>query len=204
MVGATFNCPTCRAPLEVLPETTELVGACPQCGADIEAYLLPGFFRPPEFGQSATLATEAGEATCFYHPQKQAAGVCDGCGRLVCALCSIDLGDSHLCPACIASGKKKGKLVTLESRRTRYDNIALALAFAGIPFYYLFFILPAAAIYVAIRHWNSPGSILGVSRIRFVIAIVLAFVSFGLGMMLFGALIIRPFTHPFVPHTYSH
>ena len=190
---STINCPRCQATLSVEPGMVETHSACPQCGTPIEAYFFPAFFRPIEAGAVASAIVDTSEASCFYHAQKQAVGVCDGCGRMVCALCSIDLGNEHLCPACISSGKKKGKLLTLEDRRTRYDNISVALAIGSFFFPYLFFLIPPAAIYVAIRYWNSPGSLLGVSHVRFGIAIVIAIVSFIFGLFTFGNLLAAPF-----------
>jgi hypothetical protein len=193
MAGVTITCPRCRTQLEVEPGTEETHSACPQCAGPIEAYFFPAFFRPVQAGMVASSIGDTSEASCFYHPQKQAVGVCDGCGRMVCALCSVDLGNEHLCPTCISSGKKKGKLTTLEDRRTRYDNVAMALAIGSFFFPYLFFLLPPASIYVAIRYWTRPGSLLGVSHARFVIAILVALLSFAFGLFTFGSLFIAPF-----------
>jgi hypothetical protein len=193
MAAATITCPRCRATLEVEPGTGEIHAACPQCAEPIEAYFFPAFFRPIESGAVASAIVDTSEASCFYHPLKQAAGVCDGCGRMICALCSVDLGNEHLCPTCIASGKKKGKLTTLEDRRTRYDNVAMALAVGSFFFPYLFFLIPPAAIFVAIRNWRRPGSLLGVSHVRFVIAILIALASFAFGLFSFGSLFLAPF-----------
>jgi hypothetical protein len=124
-----------------------------------------------------------------YHPQKQALRICDGCGRMICALCSIELGEEHLCPSCISSGKKKGKITTLEDNRTRYDSIAMSLAIFGMLCYPFAIFLVPASIYIAIRHWNSQGSLLGVSKPRFVIAIIIAICTLlfwaGFGLLYF-------------------
>jgi len=127
-----------------------------------------------ETGAAPSALVDQTEASCFYHPQKQAVRVCDGCGRMICSLCSIELGAEHLCPNCIAAGRKKGKLTTLEDRRVRYDSIALSLGIFSFLFYVLAIVLAPAALYISIRHWNSPGSLLGRSRGRFVVAIILA------------------------------
>ena len=50
----------------------------------------------------------------------------------------------------------------------------MSLAIVGIIFYAFSIVLAPIAIYVAIRHWNSPGSLLGVSKNRYVIAIIIA------------------------------
>jgi hypothetical protein len=140
-------------------------------------------------GRAATALVDHAEASCFYHPQKQAAQVCDGCGRLICNLCSVDLGSEHLCPSCISAGRRKGKITALEGSRTCYDRISLSLAFVGIVFYGFSIILAPIAIYIAIRHWNSPGSLLGVSKNRYVIAIILATLEL-IGWFFFAAILI--------------
>jgi hypothetical protein len=192
MPAATFSCSKCKAPVAIESGTTEIASACPQCGWWIEAYFFPAFFRPMQVGAAASALVDHTEASCFYHPQKQAMRVCDGCGRMICALCSIELGAEHLCPSCLASGKKKGKITTLEDTRTRYDSIALSLAVFGIIVYVFSIFLAPAAIYISIRHWNSPGSLLGSSKIRFVIAILLASTMLFFWFFVFGTLILHP------------
>jgi uncharacterized paraquat-inducible protein A len=180
MAATAFSCPTCKTEFSIESGTEQVAAPCPNCLTQVEAYFLPAFFRPIELGAAPQALIDQTEASCFYHPQKQAVRVCDGCGRLICSLCSIELGAEHLCPNCLAAGKRKGKLTTLEDRRTRYDSIALSLSVFSFLFYMLAIVLAPAAIYISIRHWNSPGSLLGRSRTRFVIAIVL-----GAGALLF-------------------
>jgi uncharacterized paraquat-inducible protein A len=175
MPEATFACPKCETAFGVDPGVPDVHANCPNCRSLLEAHFFPAFFRAPEPGGAAAALADHTEASCFYHPQKQAVQVCDGCGRLLCALCSIEMGREHLCPNCISSGRKKGRITTLEKSRTRYDSIALSLAVFGI--FLSFFSLVAApvAIYLSIRHWNTPGSLLGGGRrTRFVIAIVIS------------------------------
>jgi len=185
MSASTFPCPQCQAAIAIDPGTDEIDSTCPQCAKPIEAFFFPAFFRPTEIGKAASELIDQTEASCFYHPQKQAMRVCDGCGRMICALCSIELGAEHLCPNCLASGKKKGKITTLEDTRTRYDNIALSLVGLSIVVYFFSIFLAPAAIYIAIRHWKSPGSILGSGKTRYVIAILLA-----VAILLFWAFVI--------------
>jgi|ERR1700677_3673161 len=192
MSAATFPCPTCKAALVIEPGTTQIATACPQCSGWIEAYFFPAFFRPVETPVFAGALVDHAETSCFYHPQKQAQRVCDGCGRLICALCSIELGKEHLCPNCLAAGKKKGKLTSLENTRTRYDSIAMSLSVFGMLFYMLSIFLAPAAIYISIRHWNSPGSVLGSSKTRFVIAIILSSLTLAFWFFVIGVLIFHP------------
>jgi hypothetical protein len=189
MPAAPFSCPKCLTPLAIEPGTAQVAAACPKCATLIEAFFFPAFFRPEQTGAASTALMDSTEASCFYHPQKQAVQVCDGCGRMMCALCSVDLGDRHLCPTCIASGRKKGKLTTLEDSRMRYDNIALAMAIIGVLVYYLSVFLAPATIYTSIRYWNSPGSILGASKVRYVIAMTIATLAIVGWTLFFGMLI---------------
>ena len=53
-----------------------------------------------------------------------------------------------------------------------YDKIALALAVYPMLLFYLTFFTAPMAIFVAIRYWKAPASILPRTRIRSVIAIV--------------------------------
>jgi hypothetical protein len=150
---------------------------CPGCQAQLDAFFFPAFYRPRETGTAAAALVDPTEASCFYHPQKQAARVCEGCGRLICSLCSVDMGSQHLCPACISSGQKKAKITTLESSRTRWDNISIGLAIASVFMSFFALILSPAAIYVAVRHWKSPGGLQGRGHWRMGIAIVVALFS---------------------------
>jgi DNA-directed RNA polymerase subunit RPC12/RpoP len=174
MPVAAFACPKCARTFSVEEGTAELNADCPDCASHLLAYFFPAFYRPEEAGTAAAAVVDPTEASCFYHPQKQAARVCAGCGRLVCSLCSIDMGTQHLCPACISSGQKKAKITALEPSRTRFDNIALGLAIASLFMSFFSLILSPAAMYIVVRYWKNPGGLQGRGHIRMGIAFVLA------------------------------
>jgi hypothetical protein len=196
MPAAAFACPTCGFSHRVEEGTPEVVTTCPGCQAQLDAFFFPAFYRPREAGLAAAAVVDPTEASCFYHPQKQAARVCEGCGRLICSLCSVDMGSQHLCPACISSGQKKAKITTLESSRTRYDNIAIGLAVASIFMSFFSLILSPAAIYIAVRHWKSPGGLGGRGRVRMGFALVIALGTLILWGTLLGTAIYAGVTHP--------
>jgi uncharacterized paraquat-inducible protein A len=197
MPEATFACPKCKTAFNVEPGTDHIDADCPVCSSSLIAWFFPALFRAAPVGAPAAALVDNTEASCFNHPQKQAVRVCDGCGRLICSLCSIEMGTEHLCPNCISSGKKKGKITTLENNRTRYDSIALSLAIFGFLLSVLSFVMAPAAIYISIRHWNSPGSLLGVSKTRFVIATIIAVLE----LLFWGAIIlVLIFTPPRTHH----
>lgn len=150
---------------------------CPVCQSAFRMLGFPAAFRPADAVTGpASLLTE-GESSCFYHPQKRAVAPCDSCGRFLCPLCDVELSGHHLCPGCLESGKRKGKLEQLQNHRLRYDKIALGLAVLPVLFIATvwFTVLTApAAIFVAIRYWKAPHSLLSDSKIRFVVAILTA------------------------------
>jgi hypothetical protein len=120
-----------------------------------------------------------GESSCFFHPQKKAVVPCAGCGRFLCALCDCALGSEHFCPACLEVGKSKGKIKNLDNQRTRYDTIALGLALLPLLIFYLTLITAPMALFVAIRYWNAPRSLVQSSRIRLILAIIIALLEIG-------------------------
>jgi hypothetical protein len=61
----------------------------------------------------------------------------------------------------------------LVTGRTLYDHVALVLATLPVLTIWLTLVTAPMAIYMALRHWNSPSSLLRRSRIRFVLAIIL-------------------------------
>ena len=173
---ATLQCGSCSAPVpQNLFNQPELI-PCSQCGRPLQAEVFPAFFRPIAQGRDADPLLIDGEASCFYHPQKKASLPCEACGRFLCALCDCELHGQHFCPGCLESGKQKGKIRKLENQRTLYDNIALALVIYPVVLLfgvYFTFITAPMALYTAIRHWNSPGSIVRRGKTRLVAAIIL-------------------------------
>ena len=117
---------------------------------------------------------QEGQATCFYHPQKTAHVPCDACGRFVCALCDVELHGEHLCPACIESGRRKGKITTLENRRILHDNVALSLGLLPIVAWPLTIATAPATIIYSIIAWKKPGSLVRTGKMRFIIAIIVS------------------------------
>jgi uncharacterized paraquat-inducible protein A len=153
--------------------------ACPHCGAEVRAEVFPALFRPAAPGARGEDVLTGEESTCFYHPSKKAVAACESCGRFLCSLCDVDFGGKHLCPRCIEAGANKGKMETLKNEMTHYDDVALVLALLGMIlfFIYLSFLTAPVAIYLSLRYWNTPQSVLPRSRWRFPAALLLAAAS---------------------------
>jgi hypothetical protein len=173
-MSAPLQCPACHAGLREANFNQLDFRSCPACNASVMVDIFPALFRPASSGPAAEALVTESDASCFYHEHKKAVRPCEGCGRFVCALCDCELHGQHFCPQCIESGRTKGKIKSLDSQRTRYDSIALALAIYPLLIFYLTIITAPMTLFVAIRYWKSPPGILRRSKFRFVLAIILA------------------------------
>ena len=161
-------CPKCQAHLG--PDVFNLGGftPCPNCGTLLRMDVFPALFRPVASGASGEAVVAQGEATCFYHEGKRAAVVCDACGRFLCALCDCQFNNKHYCPQCLEVGGKKKTIEQLETMRMLYSRQALVLSILPL------FITGLAALFIAIRHWKSPLSLVSPQRWQMPVALVLA------------------------------
>ena len=156
----------------------------------LQAHVFPALFRPLTPGTAGEAVASDQESSCFNHPQKRAVVPCDSCGRFLCALCDLELDGRHLCPTCVESGAKKGKLANLQRERVLCDRMALMLAALPLLMWPVTVITAPATLYLVLRYWNAPRSITSVSRARFVVAAVLAALQI-LGWIIVVAMIIR-------------
>src|SRR5881396_716543 len=188
MAALSPQCPKCKT---VLPEDAlnrVSLTECPACQTLLQVEIFPALFRENAPAQAGELQLVEGEATCFYHDSRKAVLPCHGCGRFLCGLCDCELNGDHYCPACLDAGKTKGKIKSLENRRTLYDSIALSLAVLPLViFFFWFFTIVTApmALFIAIRYWNAPRSIVHRTRICYVVAMTVASVeiaAWGIGI----------------------
>ena len=194
MITKEINCPKCRKPLPENLFNTRGLTKCPTCQTPVHVDTFPALFQAATPGNVGETLLTDDDASCFYHPQKKAVVHCQQCGRFLCALCDLDLNGQHFCAACVESGKKKGKIKTLENHRTLYDSIALRVALYPIITFYLTLPGAIASIIIAIKYWNAPTSILPRSKIRFIFAILLSIVelaSWGVGIWAFFTYVLR-------------
>ena len=174
-VSAPIRC--CRCEAELPREAIEARdGAiCPACNSRVIVRAFPAILARSEAVSPEAIQAGEGEATCFFHPAKTAAASCSRCGRFMCQLCRVEFRGEDWCPECLSSGIKKKRITTLENHRTLYDTVALSITILPFPFFwFLTFLSAPVALYVAIRYWKAPLSIVRRTKIRFVAAIVLA------------------------------
>jgi len=188
-----LSCTKCISPLSEDMINTDSLTACPSCNSLLRADVFPAVFRSLPMGQSGETLQMSNESGCFYHPGKKAVIPCSACGRFVCALCDVALNGRHLCPACFEKGKSKRKIKSLENHRTCYDTIALMVAIAPILLFFLYFITlftAPLAIYLTVRYWNAPTSIIPRTRIRFISAFILAGLQIAAWILFFSNLVL--------------
>lgn len=172
-MSAALACGACRSPLA--PERLSLgtPSPCDACGALHLGEMFPAFHRGLPAGAPGEDVEAPGEATCFTHPRKRAVGACGRCGAFVCRLCDLPVAGERLCPRCLDTGVAKKTIPRLESTRLLHGRIAFSLATLPLLVFYFTLLTAPAAIFVAIRYWKAPGSLVRPSRRRHVAAIVL-------------------------------
>lgn len=177
MANPAVSCTKCHAALQGNVFNLRQFVPCANCGVPTEAEIFPALFRTIAPGRAGEATQEETESSCFYHPQKKAVLPCDSCGRFLCALCDCEVDGQHLCPTCLEAGRTKGKITKLENRRIVHADIALCLAVFSLvpPIIYFCWLTAPMAIFLSIRHWKTPGSIVHRrTKLRFVLAIIIA------------------------------
>lgn len=138
----------------------------------MQAFVFPALFQEPSQPGTVEAVLVEGQSSCYYHPNNLAVLPCDGCGRFLCSLCHLELGDRDLCPSCLESGQRKGTLPRLDRRRVMWDSVALWLAALPILMWPFTLLTAPAAMFLAIRHWRAPlHAPVPRSRVRNVVAI---------------------------------
>ncbi|MET0262206.1 MAG: hypothetical protein ABW223_04865 [Rariglobus sp.] len=161
-------------PLTGIGESGE--GACDRCATPLQFMLFPARHRAKPVARA--VRSLEGDATCFFHAENQAAAVCDGCGRYVCAVCEIPSEDSRrLCPPCVSSGRKK--VVQKADEIVVYDSMALALALLPLLVWPFSFVTAPAVLVLAIYGWKKPRSLVRRGTGRLIAAIIIASLQIG-------------------------
>ncbi len=197
-MDALLECPRCYAPFpeETVKRATQL--PCPSCACELELYLFPALTHSDQTDFSEKIQANEGEASCFYHPGKRAARICDSCGALICDLCNMPVEKLHLCPTCFEKGLTQKKATPLKKNEAMlYDGVALGLALlpCSLIFWWTLFLSSPAALFISFRYWNAPGSIIRRSKFRFILAILLSLLSLLLFVIIVAALVAHRLVH---------
>jgi hypothetical protein len=151
-------CPNCTG--DVAPgETNTGWQTCPYCEKRLQIRVWPVVRQ----NNNATTAL-SDQATCFFHPDKAFQACCQRCGRFVCALCDLQLGAEHVCPACFERGRadsvaEPGK-AEWRYRDVLYDSIALTIGWGWILFWPMIVAAVPAVIFLHVKYRKAPRSYL--------------------------------------------
>lgn len=178
-------CSRCQTILSPEAINAAALVACSSCGIKQRVDIYPALVNGRSAGQAGERLLSQKEASCYYHPEKRAHLPCSACGRFMCALCDIELEGRHICPVCLEKGKISEKITQLVDRRVSYDSIALLVALLPIITIWFTLITAPIALFLSIRYWNAPLSIVSRSRIRFIVAIAAALIQIGLWGLFF-------------------
>jgi hypothetical protein len=143
------------------------------CGRLLEWRVFPALLHPPPEADTPATAL-ADESRCFFHADRPAALVCEGCGRFICRLCDIRFEGRHLCATCIRAGMSKDRFAHLDRGRIRYDSLALSLALLPLLIWPLTILTAPAAIGVVVFGWRKPRSLVAPNGWRFPVAAIVA------------------------------
>ncbi|MBN2163917.1 MAG: hypothetical protein JXR25_14370 [Pontiellaceae bacterium] len=150
-----FNvkCPECTYPLAAEHYNTP-VGhqVCGNCLSKVVVHALPALYRKKQSGASAQ---EAGldDAGCYFHESKKAAHVCDSCGRFLCELCALPMGEETLCTSCLEHHRSESSSRhDFIPRQFRYDRLALGLAIIPLVYFPLTLFTAPAVLFIVLRY----------------------------------------------------
>jgi hypothetical protein len=109
-------------------------------------------------------AAMSDQATCFFHPEKAFQACCQRCGRFVCALCDLQLGAEHVCPACFERGRANSGVEAAKAewryRDVLYDSIALTTGWGWILFWPVVLAAIPTVIVLHVKYRKAPRSYL--------------------------------------------
>jgi hypothetical protein len=182
----TLKCPKCKVWLGDLTQMGESRAICPRCLKDLQVWVFPAIYRPLSAQVKAAESVMEGEATCFYHTQKKAVVACESCGRYVCSLCDVDFNGQHLCPTCLETGARKKNITSLERERPLHGRQAFILSLIPV------FLTGPVAVFMAIRYWNAPGSLVKPRRWYTRVALVFGLIQTILLVMIIISIINSP------------
>lgn len=150
-----LTCPHCLAGIPGDAEWQR----CPYCQKEVQIRLWP-MIRQNNNAVSAL----SDQATCFFHPDKAFQACCQRCGRFVCALCDLQLGAEHVCPACFERGRAdsgvEGGKSEWRHRDVLYDSIAVAIGWGWILIWPIIVVALPTVIVLHVKYRKAPRSYL--------------------------------------------
>jgi hypothetical protein len=158
MGAGVVACPKCGGEIAPVATNTEWQ-SCPSCETRLQIRVWPVIRH-----SSKAAAALSDHATCFFHPENAFQACCQRCGRFVCALCDLQLGAEHVCPACFERGRgdpsaESGK-AEWRYRDVLYDSIAVTVGWGWILFWPTIVAAIPAVIVLHVKYRKAPKSYL--------------------------------------------
>jgi hypothetical protein len=148
-------CPHCSADIPA----DSAWQSCPYCQKQLQLRIWPVIRQ----NNNAAVAM-SDQATCFFHPEKAFQACCQRCGRFVCALCDLQLGAEHVCPACFERGRANSGVEAAKAewryRDVLYDSIALTTGWGWILFWPVVLAAIPTVIVLHVKYRKAPRSYL--------------------------------------------
>ena len=185
-------CPECGFELKPAFFESSDFRNCQICGVEVSATPFPACFADSKTITAMELDRGEDETSCFHHDSKKAIADCTRCGKFLCALCAVEVGSDVLCPECLVSGEQKASDPRLERERTLYDSIALTIAILPAMTISLSILGAPAAMYVALRYWRRPSSLVRRFGWRKYAAVLIALAQLAFWAVAIGAAIMQP------------
>ena len=69
---------------------------------------------------------------CTQHPEREAVGMCVGCGKPFCAECLVTVGGKNYCRDCVAELAGKQTEQTLPPQKSMFTAVLLAIFLGGL------------------------------------------------------------------------
>ena len=200
MKQSFVKCPKCNRPLPAGTYNRREPAQCAECGTRLSVRAFPALYRKDSQPVEAAAPARQEDASCFYHPTKKAEHICTDCGRFLCSLCALPLGEDTLCTSCLELRRKDEKGHEHKARRMRHDKLAMMLAALGLLsllFFSFFALIPGglalAGMFVAIRYRNKIPTFAPGYKSRMILAFILSLLvaigSVAFTIFFFGELI---------------
>lgn len=191
--GPSIPCPKCKKVFTAENWHRDGMPVCQRCSTVYELIDFPALYREVSARDLSGAEAAPEDSSCFFHPHNRAEHVCEGCGRYLCPVCTVDFGGRKLCPSCIAHGRKKAP--EGESSRVLWDGIALALAVVPLLLWPTTVVTAPAALGAAIVGWKKPSSLVRGKKLRLVLAMIISSLEIIAWLVLLGTFIFGKIRH---------
>lgn len=168
-----FACPKCGYALERSYWNQQQFQPCARCRTNLRLLVFPLAVAPAAIPPPNPDSAQ-GEATCYYHSNKQAHAPCSVCGRFLCTVCDVEFRGEHWCPACLKLQVEGQQQPVFQRNKMRFDSLALLLVTVPALLISPTLFCTPVAIFLCIRHWNDDPGFLPRTKLRLYFAAAFA------------------------------